>query len=149
MMRFKPTQKNQKQHNQNVVYLLRLALGHAKNKTLFTNSSHLQELVVGGDQNGVVINDTPGKFSLPREVNGNKFPQKNAGWKVRTRVTQVQSPGEGAYAFRIKTGRDLEATVFCNNIKEEGEDYYLCEARWKQGDRSLGTIEYRIVPGAE
>lgn len=144
---FKPTQNNQKQHNRNVIDVLAYALAHADRGTLFTNSGKLQELVVGGEQNGAVINDTPGKFSLPTEINGNKIPQKHAGWKVRTRVVLVQSPGEGAYAFKIKTGRDLEVTVFCNRVAEATSYLYLCEATWKQGTENLGKIQYRIAPG--
>ena len=145
-MKFKPVQPNQKQHNRNVIDLLAYALAHADRGTLFTNSGKLQELVVGGEQNGMVINDTPGKFSLPTTINGNKLPQKHAGWRVRTRVVLVQSPGEGTYAFKIKTGRDLEVTVFCNRVIEDG-NCYLCEASWKQGTEPLGTIQYRIAPG--
>lgn len=137
-MKFKPTQNNQKQHNRNVIYLLGYALAHAEQGTLFKQSGNLVELI----DNGVVYNDTPGKFSLPRTINGNKFPQKHAGYKVRTRVSQVQSPGDGAYAFVIKTGRDMEVKVFCNRQ----ESQYLCEAHWKQGTEQLGKIEYRIDP---
>lgn len=137
-MKFKPTQNNQKQHNRNVIYLLGYALAHAEQGTLFKQSGNLVELI----DNGVVYNDTPGKFSLPRTVNGNKFPQKHAGYKVRTRVSQVQSPGDGAYAFVIKTGRDMEVKVFCNRQ----ENQYLCEAHWKQGNEQLGKIEYQIDP---
>ena len=147
MMRFTPTQQNQKQHNRNVIDVLSYALAHADRGTLFTNSGHLQEIVNGGEQNGVVINDTPGKFSLPTEINGNKIPLKHAGWKVRTRVVQVQSPGKGAYAFKVKTGRDLEITAFCTHVKDDGFGaYYLCEATWKQGTENLGKIQYRINP---
>ena len=138
MMKFKPTQNNQKQHNRNVIYLLGYALAHAEQGTLFKQTGNLVELI----DNGVVYNDVPGKFSLPQNFHGNKLPQKNSGWKARTRVTQVQSPGEGAYAIVIKTGRDMEVKVFCN--RQEG--LYLCEAHWKQGDISLGKIEYRIDP---
>jgi hypothetical protein len=146
MMKFKPTQNNQKQHNRNVIDLLAYALAHADQGTLFTNSGKLQELVVGGEQNGMVIYETPGKFCLPTEVNGNKVPQKHAGFRVRTRIVQVQSPGEGAYAFKIKTGRDLEVIVFCNRVPEDGNCYH-CEADWKQGTEVLCKIQYRIAPG--
>jgi hypothetical protein len=143
---FKPTQNNQKQHNRNVIDLLAYALAHADRGTLFTptNRSNIPEIVVGGEQNGVVTYDTPGKFSLPRTINGNKIPQKHAGWKVRTRIVKVQSPGDGAYAFVVKTGRDLEITAYCNRMKEEGGSYYFCEASWKQGEENLGNIQYRI-----
>ena len=144
-MRFRPTQNNQKQHNRNVIDLLSYALAHADRGTLFTNSGKIQELVIGGEQNGMVIYETPGKFRLPTEINGNKLPQRHAGFKVRTRIIQVQSPGEGAYAFKIKTGRDLNVTVFCNRIAEDGNCYH-CEATWKQDFEVLGTIEYRIAP---
>lgn len=143
-MKFKPVQNNQKQHNRNVIDVLACALAHADRGTLFTNTGKLQELVVGGEQHGMVINDTPGKFSLPTTINGNKIPQKHAGYRVRTRVVRVESPGEGAYAFKIKTGRDLEVTVFCNKLCTK---IYHCEAIWKQGNENLGSIEYRIAPG--
>jgi hypothetical protein len=82
-------------------------------------------------------------------INGNPLPQKHAGWKVRTRIVKVQSPGDGAYAFVVKTGRDLEITVFCTRMKDVDCDgtYYFCEANWKQGTEVLGTIQYRIAPG--
>lgn len=146
-MKFKPTQNNQKQHNRNVIDVLSYALAHADRGTLFTpsNASNIPEIVVGGEQNGVVTYDTPGKFSLPRTINGNPIPQKHAGWKVRTRIVKVQSPGQGAYAFVVKTGRDLEVTTFCNKLAEE--NVYQCEATWKQGTENLGSIQYRIAPG--
>jgi len=137
---FKPTQNNQKQHNRNVIHVLSYALAHADRGTLFKQTGHLRELL----DEGVVYNDIPGKFSLPVNVNGNKLPQKTSGWKARTRVTKVQSPGEGAYAFVIKTGRDFEVTTYCNKMKEEGGEYYFCEAFWKQGTENLGNIQYRI-----
>jgi len=141
-MKFKPTQNNQKQHNRNVIDLLAYALAHADRGSLFTNSGKLQELVIGGEQHGVVINDTPGKFSLPRQSK-----TSGAGTGVshtaRTRIVRVESPGEGAYGFVIKTGRDMGITVFCNKV----EGVYVCEAHWKQGTEVLGKIEYRIAPG--
>jgi len=147
MMRFNPTQANQKQHNRNVIDVLSYALAHAERGTLFTpsNCNNIPEVVVGGEQNGVVTYDTPGKFSLPTKINGNPVPQKHAGFKVRTRIVKVQSPGNGAYAFKVKTGRDLEVTVFCNRLQDEGV-YYSCEANWKQGTEVLGKIQYRINP---
>lgn len=143
-MKFKPTQNNQKQHNRNVIDVLSYALAHAERGTLFTpsNRNNIPEVVVGGEQNGVITYDTPGKFSLP-------VPQKHASFKVRTRIVKVQSPGNGAYAFKVKTGRDLEVTVFCNKMKDIDSDsvYYFCEADWKQGTEVLGKIQYRIAPG--
>jgi hypothetical protein len=151
MMRFVPKQNNQKQHNRNVIDVLSYALAHADRGTLFTptNRNNIPEIVVGGEQNGTVTYDTPGKFSLPTMINGNPLPQKHAGWKVRTRIVKVQSPGDGAYAFVVKTGRDLEITVFCTRMKDVDCDgtYYFCEANWKQGTEVLGTIQYRIAPG--
>jgi len=140
---FKPTQNNQKQHNRNVIDVLAYALAHADRGTLFTNSGKLQELVVGGEQNGVVINDTPGKFSLSHQSTASG-PGSGVSWKSRTRIVLVESPGEGAYAFKIKTGRDMEITVFCNKLCTKT---YHCEATWKQGTEYLGSIEYRIAPG--
>jgi len=137
-MKFKPTQNNQKQHNRNVIDVLSYALAHADRGTLFTSSTSFPELVVGGEQPGAVLQDTPGKFSLPQQSRSS----------VRTRITKVQSPGKGAYAFEIKTGRDLEITVFCNQMKDLDSDsvYYFCEANWKQGTEVLGSIQYRIAP---
>lgn len=149
MMRntFTPKQANQKQHNRNVIDVLSYTLAHAEQGTLFTpsNCSNIPEVVVGGEQNGVVTYDTPGKFSLPKMINGNLVPQKHAGFKVRTRIVRVQSPGEGVYGFKIKTGRDLEVSVFCNRLQDEGV-YYFCDATWKQGTEDLGKIQYHINP---
>jgi len=145
---FKPTQNNQKQHNRNVIDVLAYALAHADRGTLFTpsNANKIPEIVDAGEQKGLVTYDTPGKFSLPTMINGNPLPQKHAGFKVRTRIVRVESPGQGAYAFKVKTGRDLEITVFCNKLADEG-GVYLCEANWKQGTEVLGSIQYRIAPG--
>lgn len=128
MMRntFKPTQNNQKQHLRNVITLTNHLLGRADDKSLLTR---------GLGEDGTVVNYLKDDFTIPDP----NFVFSRRTWGSLTKAVQVQSPGDGAYAFVIKTGRDIQAKVFCNRLENQS---YQCEATFYQGEEKLGDTHF-------
>lgn len=132
---FKPKQNNQKQHVRNVIWLTNHLLAQAERKTLFKEENPLGEL----HPDGTVKNYTKDKFYLPGSVKNTK----RFSWKSVTRAVQIQSPGDGAYAFVIKTGRDIQVKVFCNRLEDKN---YQCESTFFQAEEKLGDILFSVNP---
>lgn len=78
-----------------------------------------------------------GKYELP----GHKWTGK--GSSTRTRVSFHQSPGPGAIAMQIVSGREYIIKAYCT-LTEGG--LYVCEAFWYQGLKELGMDTFSIVP---
>jgi hypothetical protein len=116
MMKFNTARHDLKSHFENVKQLVSQMLKLAEQGVLMLPELLEKDGTVRGS-NGALHKE---RFTLP---------DQKAQSGAETRTIMVQSPGEGAYAFVIRTGRNLVATVFCNRLEN---NTYLCETRWNK-----------------
>lgn len=96
---------------------------------------------------GQVVKGFDQKGEVPRnlyELPGYKWTGKGAN--TRTRVSFHQSPGPGAVAIQIVSGREYIIKVFCTKTDAGLEAVYVCEAFWYQGTKELGMHSFRVAP---
>ena len=95
-----------------------------------------------------LVNQVVNSFSqgeVPRskyELPGYKWIGRGAN--TRTRVSFLQSPGPGAVAIQIVSGREYIIKVYCTQTNFH-ENTYACEAFWYQGLKELGQDTFCIT----
>lgn len=127
MMKFKPTQQNEKKHVRNLIDLVNQVLHRVESGVVVWGSEEVSK-------EGVVRQYLAQPwFKLTHQ----KF-HKN----TEPRVMTIQSPASGVVAMEIFLGRDYKVTVFCT----KQDAVWVCGSCWIKADLTLGNLEFRVAP---
>lgn len=140
MKKFNLYRADLKKHFNNVKELVTQMIRHGEAGTLLNR--FCDGIQCFEEKTGLVLYAVPGRFSLQSQE-GEKTSAKHL--VTRTRCVFAQSPGPGAFAFKIKSGRGLVFTVVCTQMTSLGLESYRCEVTSVTRDgEELGSARFEV-----
>jgi hypothetical protein len=125
--------------------LMKFKILHHAMKARQTQTHELLERILGQYAQNTLFPCKPCSLQFAPDAVPNNlvWPVDSNKRSSTSRAIRAQSPGQGALAVEIATGRDYVVRAFCSSISN---DSWHCEIVWRQGSKDLGTEIVELRP---